>query len=253
MALSGEGGDELFGGYNYYAGHALARRLAPAAWALRPLVERLPTSTDKASSLDWRAKRFVRAARMSPLERHYAWKSVFTPEERGALVHPDRRAVVDPLEILRTHYSETEGADELSRLMGLDLGLFIVDDMLVKTDRASMAHSLEARVPILDPVVAELALALPSKLKVRGLAKKRLLRKAVAPLLPREILEGKKQRLRAPDRHVAAQRAAADDAGRPVAGECSTAGLLPARGRHPAARRPRRTARRQQPEDLGAC
>ena len=193
VALSGEGGDELFGGYNYYAGHALARRLAPAAWALRPLVERLPTSTDKASSLDWRAKRFVRAARMSPLERHYAWKSVFTPEERGALVHPDRRALVDPLEILRSHYSETEGSDELSRLMGLDLGLFMVDDMLVKTDRASMAHSLEARVPILDPVVAELALALPSKLKVRGLAKKRLLRKAVAPLLPQEILEGKKK------------------------------------------------------------
>jgi asparagine synthase (glutamine-hydrolysing) len=130
---------------------------------------------------------------MSPLERHYAWKSVFTPEERGALVHPDRRALADPLEILRAHYSETKGSDELSRLMGLDLGLFMVDDMLVKTDRASMAHSLEARVPILDPVVAELALALPSKLKVRGLAKKRLLRKAVAPLLPQEILEGKKK------------------------------------------------------------
>ena len=77
--------------------------------------------------------------------------------------------------------------------MGVDLGVFLVDDMLVKTDRASMAHSLEARVPLLDPVVAELALALPTPLKVRGLEKKRLLRKAVAPLLPREILEGKKR------------------------------------------------------------
>jgi asparagine synthase (glutamine-hydrolysing) len=65
--------------------------------------------------------------------------------------------------------------------------------MLVKTDRASMAHSLEARVPLLDPVVAELALALPTRLKVRGLAKKRLIRKAMAPLLPREILDGPKQ------------------------------------------------------------
>ena len=65
--------------------------------------------------------------------------------------------------------------------------------MLVKTDRASMAHSLEARVPLLDPVVAELALALPTKLKVRGLAKKRLLRKAVEPLLPHEILSGEKR------------------------------------------------------------
>jgi asparagine synthase (glutamine-hydrolysing) len=193
VALSGEGGDELFGGYNYYAGHALARRLAPAAWLLRPLVERLPTSTDKASSLDWKAKRFVRSARLSALERHYAWKSVFTPGERAELVDPERRAALEPLEIMRPVYDQTNGSEELARLMGLDLGLFMVDDMLVKTDRASMAHSLEARVPLLDPVVAELALALPSRLKVRRLEKKRLLRRAVAPLLPREILEGEKR------------------------------------------------------------
>jgi asparagine synthase (glutamine-hydrolysing) len=193
VALSGEGGDELFGGYNYYAGHALARRLAPAAWLLRPLVERLPTSTDKASSLDWKAKRFVRSARLSALERHYAWKSVFTPSERAELVDPERRASLEPLEIMRPVYAHTKGSEELGRLMGLDLGLFMVDDMLVKTDRASMAHSLEARVPLLDPVVAELALALPSRLKVRRLEKKRLLRRAVAPLLPREILEGEKR------------------------------------------------------------
>jgi asparagine synthase (glutamine-hydrolysing) len=198
VALSGEGGDEFFGGYNYYAGHALARRLAPAAWLLRPFVERLPTSTDKASSLDWRAKRWVRAARRGPLERHYAWKSVFTPDERARLVRPERRASLDPVEILQPHFAESDGAEELSRMMGIDIAVFMVDDMLVKTDRASMAHSLEARVPILDPVVAELALALPSRLKVRGLAKKRLLRRAVAPLLPREILEGKKRGFAAP-------------------------------------------------------
>jgi asparagine synthase (glutamine-hydrolysing) len=63
----------------------------------------------------------------------------------------------------------------------------------VKTDRASMAHSLEARVPYLDDIVAGFALALPARLKVRGLAKKRLLRKAVAPLLPRSIVHGKKR------------------------------------------------------------
>jgi asparagine synthase (glutamine-hydrolysing) len=198
VALSGEGGDEFFGGYNYYAGHALARRLAPAAWLLRPFVERLPTSTDKASSLDWRAKRWVRSARRGPLERHYAWKSIFTPDERAELVRPERRASLDPVEILEPHFAESDGAEELSRMMGIDIAVFMVDDMLVKTDRASMAHSLEARVPILDPVVAELALSLPSRLKVRGLAKKRLLRQAVAPLLPREILEGKKRGFSAP-------------------------------------------------------
>jgi asparagine synthase (glutamine-hydrolysing) len=194
VALSGEGGDEFFGGYNYYAGHGLARKLAPVARLARPLVERLPASTGKASSFDWKAKRFVRSAGLSTIERHYAWKSVFTPEERARVVAPDRRPDADPLELLREHYAETANApDELSRVMGVDLSVFLVDDMLVKTDRASMAHSLEARVPLLDPVVAELALAVPTRMKVRGLSKKRLLRKAVEPLLPREILEGEKR------------------------------------------------------------
>jgi asparagine synthase (glutamine-hydrolysing) len=194
VALSGEGGDEFFGGYNYYAGHGLARLLAPVAALARPFVERLPASTGKASSFDWKAKRFVRHARLSTIERHYAWKSVFTPEERARVVNPEQRPAADPLELLRGAYTHTEGAaDELARVMGLDLGVFLVDDMLVKTDRASMAHSLEARVPLLDPVVAELALALPTRMKVRGLSKKRLLRRAAEPLLPREILEGEKR------------------------------------------------------------
>jgi asparagine synthase (glutamine-hydrolysing) len=198
VALSGEGGDEFFGGYNYYAAHALARALGPAARLLRPLVERLPASTDKPSSLDWRAKRFVRGANLPPIERHAAWKSVFTPEERRGLIRRERQSSFDPVAILHGHYAHSEGAEELARMMGVDLGVFMVDDMLVKTDRASMAHSLEARVPLLDPVVAELALALPSRLKVRGLKKKRLLRKAVTPLLPTEILEGKKRGFSAP-------------------------------------------------------
>jgi asparagine synthase (glutamine-hydrolysing) len=73
------------------------------------------------------------------------------------------------------------------------LGIYLADDLLVKTDRMSMAHSLEARVPYLDPVVAELALALPTSLKVRGLSKKRLLRRVAASLVPREIVRGRKR------------------------------------------------------------
>jgi asparagine synthase (glutamine-hydrolysing) len=119
---------------------------------------------------------------------------VFTPAERAEVVDPEQRPSADPLDLLQEAYAYTDGAaDDLARLMGLDLGVYLVDDLLVKTDRASMAHSLEARVPLLDPVVAELALALPTRMKVRGLAKKRLLRRAVEPLLPREILEGEKR------------------------------------------------------------
>ena len=192
VALSGEGGDELFGGYYTYVADLLAPRIGPLAGVARPLVERLPSSSAKAS-LDYRAKRFVRAAHLPPLERHHAWKEIFSAEARAALLAPGRQGSTDPLAVYRERYAETHGAEELARLQDVDLGIYLVDDLLVKTDRASMAHSLEARVPFLDPVVATLALALPTRLKVRGFSKKRLLRKAVAPLLPHSVVYGRKR------------------------------------------------------------
>jgi asparagine synthase (glutamine-hydrolysing) len=192
VAISGEGGDELFGGYYTYVADQIAPRLAPAAKALRGVVERLPSSSAKAS-LDYKAKRFVRGAHLPPLERHHAWKEIFSDDARAELVARRRHGISDPLDLYRARYGETEGAEPLARLQDLDLGIYLVDDLLVKTDRASMAHSLEARVPFCDPAVAELALALPTAKKVRGFAKKRLLRRAVAPLLPRSIVRARKR------------------------------------------------------------
>src|SRR5581483_5936337 len=103
------------------------------------------------------------------------------------------RSAFDPVDVYRRRYHETEGADPLARLQDVDFGIYLVDDLLVKTDRASMAHSLEARVPFLDPVVTNFAFGLPTHHKVRGLSKKVLLRKAVAPLLPREVVHGRKR------------------------------------------------------------
>src|SRR5579871_6263103 len=190
VALSGEGGDELFGGYETYAADLLADRLAPLARLARPLVEAVPASTRKAS-LDYKAKRFVRAAHLPPLERHHGWKEIFSRDARAELT--GRGTAFDPVDVLRARYAETAGADELARLQDVDFGVYLVDDLLVKTERASMAHSLEARVPFLDPLVANLAFALPARQKVRGLAKKVLLRKAVEPLLPREVVHGRKR------------------------------------------------------------
>jgi asparagine synthase (glutamine-hydrolysing) len=190
VALSGEGGDELFGGYYTYAADLLAARVGGLARLAGPLVERLPTSTSRAS-FDYKAKRFIRAAHLPPLERHHGWKEIFSPELRAELT--GSRSAFDPVDILRARYLETEGAEELARLQDVDLGIYLVDDLLVKTDRMSMAHSLELRVPFLDPVVAELALALPPAARVRGFAKKRLLRSAVEPLVGREIAHGRKK------------------------------------------------------------
>ncbi|MBX5469164.1 MAG: asparagine synthase (glutamine-hydrolyzing) [Thermoleophilaceae bacterium] len=192
VALSGEGGDELFGGYYTYVADLLAPRVGRVAAALRPLVELLPSSSAKVS-FDYKAKRFARGAHLPPLERHHAWKEIFSPDARDELLGRSGRGRIDPLDIYRARYEETAGAEQLARLQDVDMGIYLVDDLLVKTDRASMANSLEARVPFMDTVVAELALALPTALKVRGFQKKRLLRKAVEPLVPREILEAKKQ------------------------------------------------------------
>jgi asparagine synthase (glutamine-hydrolysing) len=190
VALSGEGGDELFGGYYTYAADLIAQRFGGLAGLARPLVERLPTSTAKAS-FDYKAKRFVRAAHLPPLERHHGWKEIFSPELRAEL--RGGASDFDPVDVYRARYAETADAPELARLQDVDFGIYLVDDLLVKTDRASMANSLEARVPFLDSVVTNFAFSLPTRHKVRGLSKKVLLRKAAEPLLPREVVHGRKR------------------------------------------------------------
>jgi asparagine synthase (glutamine-hydrolysing) len=191
VALSGEGGDELFGGYYTYVADRLAPRVGRLAALASPLIEALPSS-DARVGFDYKAKRFARAAKLPPLERHHGWKEIFSAELRGSLLGP-RDPGWDPLDLYRERYAETAAAEPLARMQDVDLGIYLVDDLLVKTDRLSMAHSLELRVPFLDQRVAEFALALPTPMKVRGFAKKRLLRQALAPLLPKQVVHGRKQ------------------------------------------------------------
>jgi asparagine synthase (glutamine-hydrolysing) len=193
VALSGEGGDEFFGGYNYYVGHRLAPILGPISAPIRLFAERLPTSTAKSSTFDHRVKRFARSAGLPTLERHYRWKTITPLEEREQLILPERRGSQALFDLLSDRFAASKGADDLARVMDLDIGIFLVDDMLARTDRASMAHSLETRVPVLDPVISEFAFALPSHFKVRGFKKKRLLKKAVEPLVPDSILNAEKR------------------------------------------------------------
>jgi asparagine synthase (glutamine-hydrolysing) len=189
--MSGEGGDELFGGYYTYVADLLARRVGRLAPLARPLAEALPSRHDRVG-IDYKAKRFARAAALPPLERHHGWKEIFSAQTRADLAGATASGW-DPLDLYRERYAETAGADPLARMQDVDLGIYLVDDLLVKTDRLSMAHSLELRVPFLDAKVAEFAFSLPRRMKVRGFAKKRLLRKSLAPLLPEEIVHGRKQ------------------------------------------------------------
>jgi asparagine synthase (glutamine-hydrolysing) len=192
VALSGEGGDELFAGYHTYVADSIAPWAGRPAAALGPLVERLPSSSARVS-FDYKAKRFARGGALPPLERHHAWKEIFSPELREELRAGPAPEGFDPLDVYRERYATTAGAEPIARLQDVDRSIYLVDDLLVKTDRASMAHSLETRVPFLDTAVTQLALAVPTSRHLRGFQKKRLLRRAVAPLLPRRILHGRKR------------------------------------------------------------
>jgi asparagine synthase (glutamine-hydrolysing) len=198
VALSGDGGDEVFGGYATYQADkiaALYRRLPRAIGAgiVPQLVNMLPTSEGKVS-FDFKAKRFVQGGMLAPLPAHAAWKSFFSEEMKSKLydIDSDKRHLRPTVQLLQEHYDAYPGDDIINRLLYVDSKVQLVDDMLVKVDRMSMAHSLEVRVPLLDVRLVEWMAQMPSELKVRGLTLKYLLKRVAARVLPREILERKK-------------------------------------------------------------
>ncbi len=193
VALGGEGGDELFAGYPTYQAHRLAslyERVPAGARAalIEPIVRRLPVSR-RNISFDFKARRFIRGIGHPPEERNQIWLGSFSPQEAMGLLAPDlRRALVgeDLLDEARAHFrrAPAPAGDLLSRLLYVDLKMYLQDSILVKVDRASMACSLEVRAPLLDYRVVELAARLPASLKLRTMTTKYILKRAMEPWLP---------------------------------------------------------------------
>jgi asparagine synthase (glutamine-hydrolysing) len=202
VALSGEGGDEVFAGYQTYAAYRVAelyKRLprSLAATVIPAIVRRLPVSHNKVS-FDYKAKRFIKGALLTPAEGHYWWKVIFSEEAKADLYARSGDQLADPLRLYREIYQACAARDPLTRLQHIDLKVYLPDDILVKADRMSMANSLEARVPFLDHRVVEFAASLPPRLKLRGLTKKYILKRAMSRDLPAKVLNGKKRGFNVP-------------------------------------------------------
>jgi asparagine synthase (glutamine-hydrolysing) len=202
VALSGEGGDEIFAGYKTYSATLMAgwyRRFVPSLLrkVVPSIVDRLPVSHDRVS-FDYMAKRFVRGAEQPALASHLAWKAIFD-ETRKSSLYADPATELEPT--LRLFERAAQGIPEkdvLAQLLAADTKVGLEGDMLVKADRMTMATSLEGRVPLLDHPLVELAASVPSRWKMKGMTKKYLLRKAMAPMLPHETLHGPKQGFNVP-------------------------------------------------------
>ena len=205
VVLSGDGGDECFAGYETYLAdrlHALLRHLPRAVTAgLTGAVERLwPVSHGKVS-FDYKLRRFLHGQALTPREAHLSWRSIFDPAERLALMQPDWRAAVEaedpPAEALH-HFEAVADCHPLDQALYVDFMTWLPGDILVKVDRMTMAHSLEARAPFLDHRLVEFAAALPPSWKLKGLRMKHLLKQSQRDRLPAWLLARRKKGFNAP-------------------------------------------------------
>jgi len=188
VVLSGEGADELFGGYPTHLGHraaALYRGLpAPFRSSLAALIRRWPSSRGKVT-IEFLLKQFVDAAEQPLLERHLAWFGALGPSPAAVALCEDLLGVFPR-------------APDLDRILWLDFLTYLPDNLLVKVDRGTMLASIEARAPFLDRQVLELVLPVASGRKVRGWRTKAILKEAAAGLVPPYVIHRRKRGLSVP-------------------------------------------------------
>ena len=200
VVLSGDGGDELLAGYDTYIAERIAKRYTklPSFFRkgmLEPFINMLPP-TDKKKGLINKAKRFIEGAQLPAELQHVRWMIFLQDAEkqllytddfsRGLKGHDPNRFILEKL----GHISSTEPLDQQEYI---DITTYLVDDILVKVDRMSMAVSLEARVPLLDHRFVEFAATIPGPLRLQGKRTKHILKQAMAGILPDFIINRGKE------------------------------------------------------------
>lgn len=203
MVLTGEGGDELFAGYARYRGERLAPLLKPVPHALRRTLwaaaDRVPGDRTR------RAKIAIYALLQDEEATRFAnWFPLFNDGAVGEILSPSLRDVVAPdgaAKLFAAYLARVRTTDPVQRMLYVDSKLWLPDYLLLRGDKLTMAHSLEARVPLLDHVLAEFAASRPSSEKVKGSSGKHLLKHVARQLLPSEIIDRPKEGFPVPLAH----------------------------------------------------
>jgi len=198
VALNGDGGDESFGGYTRYVSNAMAARLERLPLALRrgvgALGARVPPSGE-ITSVRNKARRLASGLALDAPGRYARYISWFDAAQRASIYAPEfaARLGAGAEAVIGAAWARTSGADVVDQMLEVDASTYLVDDLIAKVDIATMAHGLEARSPLLDHQLMELAATIPAGLKVRGQQKKWILREALRGWLPDDLLDRPKQ------------------------------------------------------------
>lgn len=205
VALSGDGADEILGGYPTYVADRLyrfyARIPAPIQAGLEWLAQRGLRPSHRKLSFDYRLRRFLGSRGLSPERAHAWWRIVFPDADKLQMLLPEFLAELgdyDPRETFDRYFADVPDADFLTRTLYVDIKTWLADDILVKVDRMSMAHGLEVRSPFLDHRLVEFAIRLESAAKLSGGRGKMILRDVMRPHLPAATLRRRKEGFGAP-------------------------------------------------------
>ncbi|TKB63190.1 MAG: asparagine synthase (glutamine-hydrolyzing) [Nitrospira sp.] len=204
VVLNGDGGDESFAGYDRYVVNRRARigdTMPRWLWgSISASMGALPKGLQGLAPFA-KINRVSSALAQSPERRYAKWVGHFSPDQRYALYAEGFRSTLtqsDPEALFDQVFADSDADDWIDATLDADVNLYLTDDLLVKMDRATMAHSLEARSPLLDHLFMEFVASLPAEMKLQGAEKKKLLKAALRGLLPDTILDRPKMGFGAP-------------------------------------------------------